>query len=280
MIAAATATASTEYSPSCTLRLTEESIASFRVSVGRSHRSIERASIGAARCSYPRAVAPSPPRAVVFDCDGLLLDTEECWTRAERELFRRHGRVFTAEHKRRMLGKAGDATAAILVDELDRPGHGHELRIELLELARDEVAAGATARPGAIELVAELRGRVALGLASNSPRAIVSLALAGAGLTDAFDVVLSGDDVADPKPAPEIYVTACRRLGVAVSEAVALEDSPTGVAAAVAAGLYVIGIPSLAGIVLDAPLTAAALDDAAVRAALGLGERRAARAPG
>ena len=213
---------------------------------------------------------PSPSAAVVFDCDGLLLDTEPCWTRAETTLFARHGRVFTAAHKRLLLGKAGDASAAILGEILGQPARGHALREELLDLAVAEVRAGATPRPGAAELVAELRDGVPLGLTSNSPRAMVDLALEAAGMTGAFEVVLGGDDVASPKPAPDIYAIACRRLGADPARVVALEDSPTGVAAATAAGLYVIGVPSLSGVVLDARLVAASLTEPSVRTALGL----------
>ena len=213
---------------------------------------------------------PQPPAAVVFDCDGLLLDTEECWTRAEEQLFTRHGRAFTPELKRIMLGKAGHETAAILECSLDQPGRGEALRLELLELAMREVASGAAPRAGAAELVAELRGSVPIAVASNSPRAILDVALEGAGMAGAFDVVLGGDEVARPKPAPDIYTTACRLLAAEPGRSVALEDSPTGVAAALAAGLYVIGVPSLAGVVLEASLTARSLEDEAVREALGL----------
>lgn len=219
-----------------------------------------------------------PPDAVVFDCDGLLLDTEECWTRAERRLFTHHGHAFTPELKRIMLGKAGQETAAILERSLDQPGRGEALRLELLELAMHEVAAGATPRAGAAELVAELRGSVPIAVASNSPRAILDTALECAGMSGALDVVLGGDEVPEPKPAPDIYAAACRLLGAEPGRSVALEDSPTGVAAARAAGLYVIGVPSLAGIVLEASLTARSLEDDSVRAALGLpaGARRGA----
>ena len=208
--------------------------------------------------------------AVVFDCDGLLLDTEGCWTRAEAELFGRHGRVFTPAHKRLLLGKAGDPAAAILAGALGQPGRGQALRLELLELALTEVVQGAAPRPGAAELVDELRGGVPLGLASNSPREMVDLALEVAGLAGAFDVVLGGDEVANPKPAPDIYATACERLGASPAQAIALEDSPTGVAAAMAAGMYVIGVPSLRGVVLRAHLTASSLSEPSVRQALGL----------
>ena len=210
------------------------------------------------------------PTAVVFDCDGLLLDTEECWTQAERELFARHGHDFTAEHKRVMLGKAGEETAAILERSLDQPGRGEALRLELLELAAHAVEAGAAPRAGAAELVTELRGSVPLAVASNSPRAILDLALEAAGMSGVLDVVLGGDEVARPKPAPDIYALACERLGAAPGDSVALEDSPTGVAAARAAGLYVIGVPSLEGVVLDASLTARSLEDESVREVLGL----------
>ena len=210
------------------------------------------------------------PAAVVFDCDGLLLDTEDCWTRAETELFARHGRVFTPAHKRLLLGKAGDPAAAILADALGQPGRGQALTVELLELALTEVARGAAPRPGAAELVEELRGGVPLGLASNSPRAMVDLALEAAGLAGAFEVVLGGDEVANPKPAPDIYAAACERLDASPARAVALEDSPTGVAAAMAAGMYVIAVPSLPGLLLRAPLIASSLSQPSVRQALGL----------
>ena len=206
----------------------------------------------------------------MFDCDGLLLDTEECWTRAEQQLFTRHGRAFTPELKRIMLGKAGQETESILEQSLGQPGRGEALRLELLDLAMSAIAAGATPRAGASELVAELRGSVPIAVASNSPRAILDVALEAAGMSGALDVVLGGDEVARPKPAPDIYTAACDRLGGDPSDSVALEDSPTGVAAARAAGLYVIGVPSLAGVVLDASLTARSLEEEGVREALGL----------
>ena len=83
-------------------------------------------------------------------------------------------------------------------------------------------------------------------------------------------MVLGGDEVANPKPAPDIYAAACERLGASPARAVALEDSPTGVAAAMAAGMYVIGVPSLRGVVLRAHLTASSLSEPSVRQALGL----------
>jgi HAD superfamily hydrolase (TIGR01509 family) len=97
--------------------------------------------------------------------------------------------------------------------------------------------------PGAAELVASLSGRVPLAIASNTDRDLVLFALAAAGFDGAFGVVVSAEDVARPKPAPDIYFEACRRLGVRPSDSIALEDSPTGVAAAKAAGLAVIAVP-------------------------------------
>jgi HAD superfamily hydrolase (TIGR01509 family) len=104
------------------------------------------------------------------------------------------------------------------------------------------------ARPGAVELVARLTDLdgVALGLASNSPRYLVDDALGTAGLTDAFEVIVTSDDVEHAKPAPDIYRLACERLGVDPADAIALEDSASGVAAAKAAGLTVIAVPQFA----------------------------------
>ena len=127
---------------------------------------------------------------------------------------------------------------------------------------------GAAPRPGAVELVEGLRGTVPIGIASNSPRALVEAALDAAGLDGRFDVILGVDDVRRPKPDAEIYLAACERLGGAPSRSIALEDSPTGVAAAHVAGLYVIGVPFYPGVELDADEVTGSLADLAVRKAI------------
>ena len=209
--------------------------------------------------------------AAVFDMDGLLLDSEDGWTEAEVALFARYDKPFGLDEKRALLGNAGDALARILERMLDQPGRGRELAEEVLALVLDVVRrVGVEPRPGAVELLADLRGRVPLAVASNSPRVLVELALERAALADGWGAVVSGSDVEALKPAPDIYLEACRLLGAAPEESVALEDSPTGVASARAAGLYVVGIPSVPGVVLEADLVADSLADRPVREALGL----------
>jgi HAD superfamily hydrolase (TIGR01509 family) len=116
----------------------------------------------------------------------------------------------------------------------------------MLGLMHEHLREQVESRPGAVELVERLRGRTRLGLASNSPRALVDTALATARITDAFDTIVTSDDVMQPKPAPDLYLLACERLGVAPQEALALEDSASGVAAAKAAGLTCIAVPQFA----------------------------------
>jgi HAD superfamily hydrolase (TIGR01509 family) len=217
------------------------------------------------------AVELIKPLAVVFDNDGLLLDTEPCWTRAEQALFRSHGQVFDLAAKRALVGTSPRTAAPILEELLAQPGSGQQLSDDLYALALTEISHGASPRPGAAELVARLRSAgLPLAVASNSPRRHLLAALQGAGMDEAFDVVLGVDDVGRPKPAPDLYLDACRALKVAPAAAVALEDSPPGVASARAAGLRVIGIPSIPGVVLTADIVADSLADAAVYRALGL----------
>lgn len=192
------------------------------------------------------------PEAVVFDNDGLLLDTESVWTRAEQDLFERRGLEFTPAHKRELVGTSAEIAGGILEQRLGEPGRAAALIEELNELVIAELEHGVEAMVGARDLLHTLKQRgTPLGLVSNSPLAFVERSLQIVGFHDRFDVVLSAHEVAAPKPSPDPYLEACRRLGVEPGpDVVALEDSPTGVAAARAAGLTVIGVPSIEGVEL------------------------------
>jgi HAD superfamily hydrolase (TIGR01509 family) len=179
--------------------------------------------------------------------DGLLLDTEVVWQEAEERLFAAHGQVFTREDKLAVIGTDFAWTARYFAERLGRPPEEgpalvEEMVVSMYDLLRQDVAG----RPGALELVTRLRGRLPLALASNSPRRLVDAAMTSARLTDTFDVVVTSDDVPRSKPAPDIYLLACERLGKPPADVLALEDSSAGVASAKAAGLSVIAVPQYA----------------------------------
>ncbi|OAA27894.1 haloacid dehalogenase superfamily protein, subfamily IA, variant 3 with third motif having DD or ED [Frankia sp. EI5c] len=215
---------------------------------------------------------PARPAAVVFDCDGTLVDSEICWHRAYTTLFGHHDRVFTVEHHHTLVGQPLHVVGQVLTTVLGFASHhGTRLVGDILDLVTVELAAGAPARPGAVGLVRELASRgYPLAVASSAPRELVRGHLAAIGVADAFPVVLGGEDTDRPKPHPDIYLRACAALGAAPGHSVAIEDSPPGVLAARDAGLYVIGVPMRPSFTLAAHLTAGDLGAPGVRGALGL----------
>ncbi len=207
------------------------------------------------------------PVAVIFDNDGLTLDTELTYTRAEAALYQRYGTEFTLDHKREMLGTSGVKSGLAMERHLDQPGRAAELHDELRELVHAELdGAAIEPMPGARELIAALRAHgVPLGLATNSGREFATRALRSAGVFECFDAVVSAEEVEHPKPAPDVYLEAAARLGADPAGCVALEDSATGVSAARAAGMTVVGVPSFPGLDLAAAhLVVPSLADARV----------------
>jgi HAD superfamily hydrolase (TIGR01509 family) len=210
-----------------------------------------------------------PPDAVVFDNDGLLLDTESVWTRAEQDLFQRRSLSFTPADKRELVGTSAAAAGRVLERRLEAPGRAGELIEELNELVVAELEHGVEAMVGARELIHALRERrTPVAVVSNSPPEFVRRSLEIVAFEGSFDAIVSAHETAAPKPAPDPYLEACRRLGVEPGPAVvALEDSPTGVAAARAAGLTVIGVPSIDGVALEEAhhIAESLLDDVVAR---------------
>jgi beta-phosphoglucomutase-like phosphatase (HAD superfamily) len=144
------------------------------------------------------------PDAVVFDNDGLLLDTESVWTRAEQDLFERRGKEFTPADKHELVGTSAEIAGGLLERRLGEPGRAAELIEELNALVVAELEHGVEAMVGARELLYALKQRgTPIGLVSNSPIAFVRRSLQLAGFEDRFDVVLSAHEVAGPKPAPD-----------------------------------------------------------------------------
>jgi HAD superfamily hydrolase (TIGR01509 family) len=201
------------------------------------------------------------PTAIVFDCDGLLVDTEPTWSIAQTELFRRRGRGFGEAEKALLIGSSVETGARILEREFAEPGRRRDIRDEYVSLVREAFTEGATEMRGAGDMVRQaLAAGLPIAVASNSPREIVDLALAGAGLDGLFDTSITADEIENPKPAPDLYLEACRRLGVDPTDTLAFEDSAKGLQSAVAAGLRTVGIPSLASQPLDADWVWPSLD--------------------
>ena len=188
----------------------------------------------------------APPRAVVFDCDGLLIDSEVRWAVAERRVVERHGGAWLPELREQMVGGSGDHTARCIAEwvglpETAAPGILREVYEGYLA-GLDEL--GVEPMAGAQAVVSAIAGRLPIAVASNTQETTVRATLAASGLPAVFDFVFTPDQGRRAKPAPDVYLAACEALGVAPEEAVAFEDSAPGAAAARAAGMFVIAVPS------------------------------------
>ena len=182
------------------------------------------------------------PAAVLWDMDGTIVDTEPYWMRAETELIESFGGSWSADDGLQLVGSGLLDAAAIIREagvDLPLPEIVDRLTDRVMALIAQEVPW----RPGARELLGELRAAgVRTALVTMSLRRM-ALTVADALGNDAFDLVVAGDDVTRPKPHPEPYLTAAERLGVSIRDCIAIEDSEFGLVSAVSSGAATIGVP-------------------------------------
>jgi HAD superfamily hydrolase (TIGR01509 family) len=217
--------------------------------------------------------------AVVFDLDGVLIDSESVWDAARREVVARNGGHWQVDATRAMMGMSSPEWSRYLHDQLGVPLEPEQINELVVAALLDQYRQRLPLLPGAVLAVRRLADCWPLGLASSSNRPVIDAVLQRAGIADCFAVTVSGEEVAAGKPAPDVYLTATRRLGVDAANAAAVEDSTNGLRAAAAAGMLVIASPNrdyppepdalaLAVLVVESldELTPAAIESAAQRA--------------
>lgn len=182
--------------------------------------------------------------AVVFDLDGLLLDTEQVWDEVREGLVRERGGRWHDRAQADMMGMSSSEWSRYLHDELGLSEPPEELNRLVVERMEERYRGRLPIVDGAVEAVRRLADRWPLGLASSSNRQLIDLALDLMGVADLFRTTVSSEEVARGKPAPDVYLEAARRLGVRPEDAVAVEDSASGIRSAKAAGMGVIAIPN------------------------------------
>ena len=184
-------------------------------------------------------------KAVIFDFDGLMIDSERIALRVWQELTATHGRDMTDEINRLLIGKAPDVGAVIVRDALDLPIPPEVLRKTYWELRTARMCLEAQPAEGLEALLRYLDScHIRLGVASNSSTSYVIQVLEALGMRSWFGTVIGSDQVQRGKPEPDVYLETARLLGCKPDETLALEDSPTGVMAAVRAGMICYAIPN------------------------------------
>jgi HAD superfamily hydrolase (TIGR01509 family) len=188
--------------------------------------------------------APPMPAAVIFDLDGVLMDSEQRWNGAKESLVREAGGTWRDEASRTMMGMSSPEWAAYLRDTLGVPMEVEAISRDVVGRMEEGYRRELPLLPGAAGAVRALAGRWPLGLASSSNREIIDLVLELSGFGDALRVTVSSEEVERGKPAPDVYLAAARGLGVDPASCVAIEDSSSGLRAAAAAQMTVIAVPN------------------------------------
>jgi HAD superfamily hydrolase (TIGR01509 family) len=182
--------------------------------------------------------------AVIFDLDGVLLDSEQLWQQSKETFVRATGGRWRDDAPRAMLGMSSTEWSRYMHDELEVPLPQVEINRGVVARMEGRYRSELPLLPGAVEAVRGLAAHWPVALASSANREIIDLVLELSGLTETFAVTVSSEEVPRGKPAPDVYLEAARRLKVAPASCVAIEDSSNGLRSAAAAGLTAIAVPN------------------------------------
>jgi HAD superfamily hydrolase (TIGR01509 family) len=182
-------------------------------------------------------------KAVVFDLDGVIIDSEEVWEEVRRGYVAGFGKQFLPDTQDRMMGMSTQEWSRHLAEEVGVPRTPAQVADDVLGQMAARYRSDLPLIPGSVDAVRRLGERFTLALASSSSRVLIDQVLATAGLTDAFTVTLSTEEVPRGKPAPDVYLAAADKLGLPPADCAAVEDSSNGLRSAGAAGLAVIAVP-------------------------------------
>jgi HAD superfamily hydrolase (TIGR01509 family) len=182
--------------------------------------------------------------AVVFDLDGLLLDTEQLWDEVREQLARERGGRWHADAQADMMGMSSPEWSRYMHETIELREPPDEIADEVVRRMQERYRERLPLLPGAREAIERLAARWPLGLASSSNRPLIDLALEVGELAQFFRVTLSSEEVARGKPAPDVYLEVARRMAVDPGSAAAIEDSRNGIRSAHAAGMKVVAIPN------------------------------------
>jgi HAD superfamily hydrolase (TIGR01509 family) len=182
--------------------------------------------------------------AVVFDLDGVIVDSEHVWDEVREELARERGGRWHDRAQADMMGMSSPEWSRYMHEVIGLPDAPEEINAEVVRRMEARYAAELPLIAGAIEAVRRLASAYRLGLASSSNRTVIDSVLSASGLDELFEVTVSSEEVPRGKPAPDVYLEAARRLGVSPERSAAVEDSANGIRSAKAAGMRVIAIPN------------------------------------
>ena len=182
-------------------------------------------------------------RAVVFDLDGVIIDSEEVWEEVRRGYVAEHGREFRPDTQQRLMGMSTPEWARYLAEDLGVGRPPERVAADVLDRMAERYRAEVPLIPGAVDAVHRIAARFPVALASSSARVLIDRVLESTGLTGVFRATLSTEEVPRGKPAPDVFLTAADRLGADPAECAAIEDSSNGLRAAAAAVMAVICVP-------------------------------------